>query len=83
MLYTISERAVKDLTKVSPEVRQRIISKLDYLGENDLFVSNSRLMAGNFGGLFRIRIGDYRAIFEFVDNKATITRIGHRKDIYD
>jgi mRNA interferase RelE/StbE len=34
-------------------------------------------------GLRRIRIGDYRAIFEEIDDLLIVTRIGHRRDIYD
>lgn len=34
---------------------------------------------------YRIRIGDYRAIYEIQDNKliSTVIIIGHRKDVYE
>jgi len=34
---------------------------------------------------YRIRIGDYRAIYEIIDNKLIITNINiaHRKDVYE
>ncbi|MEI6816450.1 MAG: type II toxin-antitoxin system RelE/ParE family toxin [Bacteroidota bacterium] len=36
-------------------------------------------------GAFRIRVGDYRVIYEILDNilLVDVIDIGHRKDIYD
>lgn len=82
MQYTFSENAVKDLHKLSHDVGQRIIEKLDYIQENDLFLINSKPLVGSFGQIFRLRVGDYRIVFELSDNKVWITKIGHRSDIY-
>ncbi len=34
---------------------------------------------------YRIRIGDYRAIYDIIDNKLIITviNVAHRKDVYE
>ncbi|MBI5816713.1 MAG: type II toxin-antitoxin system RelE/ParE family toxin [Nitrospinae bacterium] len=41
-------------------------------------------LQGNQRGLFRLRIGDYRIIFQIVESRliVTIIQAGHRKEIY-
>jgi len=34
-------------------------------------------------GAWRLRVGDYRGIFEVSPGKVTFTRFGHRSSIYD
>lgn len=83
MFCTYSARADKDLGRLPPEVKQRVIDKLGYLCANDLLIVNSKAMTGNFNGFFRVRIGNYRVIFDITDNNcAAVIRIGHRSDIY-
>ena len=42
-------------------------------------------LKGNFGELWRYRIGDYRAICEIQDKTITVLvlHIGHRKNVYN
>lgn len=84
MLYSFYGRANKDLEKLPKNIKQRIVDKLDYLCENNLLLANSKPMMGDFGGLFRIRVGDYRVIFDLIStSEARILRVGHRRDIYN
>ncbi len=84
MVCTFSPRADKDLTKLSPDVKERIVEKIQYLCANDLMVASSIQLTGRLGGYLRIRIGDYRVIFDVKDRaEAYILRIGHRSVIYD
>lgn len=83
MEYTFSERAIKDLRKLSYDIGQRIIEKLDRTGEENLFLINSKPLVGSVGKIFRLRVGDYRVVFEIHDNKVLVTRVGHRREIYD
>lgn len=41
-------------------------------------------MTGHLAGFFKLRVGDYRVIYDFnTDEKIiTIDRIGHRREIY-
>ena len=32
---------------------------------------------------YRLRVGDYRLIFELKDNLVTVLKVGHRQNIYD
>jgi mRNA interferase RelE/StbE len=33
-------------------------------------------------GPYRFRIGDYRVIFDLVDDEIVVLRVGHRREIY-
>ena len=39
-------------------------------------------LSGEFAGLFRYRIGEYRVIYAKISEGLLILRIGHRKDVY-
>ena len=40
------------------------------------------VLAGEFRGLFRLRIGAYRAIYSRIKGGVLILRIAHRKEVY-
>jgi len=40
------------------------------------------LLKGDFAGLRKLRIGDYRVIYAIIDSDCLILRIGHRREIY-
>ncbi|MGC9309271.1 MAG: type II toxin-antitoxin system RelE family toxin [Candidatus Nanoarchaeia archaeon] len=74
-------KAVEQLEKLEIFVRKRIIKKIRYLAENFSNADVKKLVNSDF---YRMRIGDYRVIFD-VDNFLKIlkvVRVGHRKNIY-
>jgi mRNA interferase RelE/StbE len=75
--------AINDLQHLDKPVAQRIIHKLRWLAENFESVVPETL-AGPFLGLFKLRVGDYRVIYETDRENRLITvhLIGHRKEIY-
>lgn len=81
MIYRIEfrPRAVKDMKSLTPEDRRRIMSKIEGL-QNDLAGDVKRLT--NFTPEYRLRVGDYRILFETEGDKVLIYRIKHRKDAY-
>lgn len=62
------------------ELENRIREKLKILSSNPK--KGKRLKLSDF---WRLRIGDYRAIYEIdhKNNRVIILFIGHRKDVYD
>lgn len=40
------------------------------------------MLAGEFKGLYRIRIGDYQVIYSILESEVLVLRIAHRKDVY-
>ena len=81
MTYEIEfkPRALKDLKALPQSAQRRIIAKLEAL-RNDLAGDVKRLT--NFTPEYRLRVGDYRILFEVVDHTLIVYRIIHRKDAY-
>ena len=73
-------RALKDLRGLPPEERKRIVAKAEAL-ENDLAGDVKRLT--NFTPEFRLRVGNYRILFEIEGSKVVVYRVRHRKDAYN
>ena len=78
IVYT--NRAVNDLSRLSPEARSRIRETLKRYAKTPL--DYARKMVDPALGTYRFRIGDYRAIFDIEGSDLVILRIGHRRDIY-
>jgi mRNA interferase RelE/StbE len=78
---TIKKRAVKALADLPDENYQRVRDAIQKLAENPR-PSGCLKLTGKEA--WRIRIGDYRVIYEVDDRskKVTVLDIGHRRDIY-
>jgi len=74
------ERAIRELSKLEKSISLRIYKKVEELRENFNQPDARRLKNSS---LFRLRVGDYRVLFEIENNIITILKIGHRKNIYD
>lgn len=81
---TYEPEALADLDQIPPDIRQRIIAKIDWLAENFEQIKPQPL-SNNLSGYFKLRMGDYRVVYEFDDNETIIfiDRIGHRRQIYN
>ncbi len=86
MSYTLryEPEAREDLINFTSQVQMRIVKKLDWLAEN-IDSINPLGLTGNLVGFYKLRVGDYRVIYELDENEEliTIVRIGHRSEIYD
>ena len=80
----ITKRAKRDLKKLDPDARQQITQAIDELAAEPRPPS-SKPMKGTYKGYWRKRTGNYRIIYELVDEllQITVIRAGHRKNIYD
>ncbi|MCP5047346.1 MAG: type II toxin-antitoxin system RelE/ParE family toxin [bacterium] len=77
------EGVLKDLKKLDKEVARKIVTKVkNYLIVDPL--SLGKPLKGNFSGLYRYRIGDYRVIYSVnrQEVKINILAARHRKDVY-
>ena len=78
----LERRAERDLKKVSQETFYRIIPKIKALSENPK-PAGCRKITGSKND-WRIRIGDYRIIYE-IDEKekaVKVMRVRHRREVY-
>lgn len=80
----VSRSAEKDLKRLSTSIFKRIAVKVDALAENPR-PSGSKKLKGTQDELWRVRVGDYRIIYEIGDELklVDIRRVRHRKDVYD
>ena len=72
-------RAIKDLKALPAAEVRRIMAKIEALG-NDLAGDVKNLT--DFTEEYRLRVGNYRALFEVEGEKVVIYRVLHRKDAY-
>ena len=75
--------AVDDLRHLDEAVAQRIFRRLKWFSENFDVVAPEAL-AAEFKGLFKLRVGSYRIIYEIKQREhlLIIYFVGHRKDVY-
>ena len=72
-------KAIKDLDALQPQEAQRIIERIKRM-ENNLEGDIKRLT--NFTPEYRLRVGDFRVLFELAGNQITVYRIRNRRDAY-
>jgi mRNA interferase RelE/StbE len=78
----LERRAERDIQRLPKEVFDRIIPHLKALSENPK-PSGCRKISGSRSD-WRIRIGDYRVIYEVSEQEQVVKvmRIRHRKSVY-
>ncbi len=81
MTYTIelNRRAIKDLRDIAAAERRRIVARIEALAV-DLAGDVKRLT--HFTPEYRLRVGDYRVLFEVDGNRVVVHRVKHRSDAY-
>lgn len=80
--YEFTSKARKEIKKLSPEIAERIIKKLDYFVSTANPLSYADHLTNYEIGNYRFRIGDYRVIFDIYEDKIVILKLGHRREIY-
>ena len=77
----IKESAAEELRRVAKPDRARIVAAIDRLAETPHLGTS---LKGDLRGLRRIRVGDYRILYEVRDKELVVlvVRIAHRRDAY-
>ncbi len=82
MAYNIvyKKSVFRDLKKISKTEANRILNQL----EKDLSKKPDSypILKGQFAGLRKYRVGDYRVVYAIIEKDVLVLRIGHRRDIY-
>ena len=82
MAYKVEYKSsiTRDLKKLDKQVALQIIDQLEATLLED---PNSGVpLTGQFKGLFKLRIGDYRAIYTKKKDGVLVLRIGHHNKVY-
>ena len=77
----IKGSARRELARLPPQTRRRLVPAIDSLAESPL--SGSPLKGG-LRGLRRIRVGDYRVVYELLQDEliVLVVRVAHRRESY-
>ena len=77
----IKDSAAKELARLPRDARARLIDAIDGLGEAPL---SGSLLKGGLRGLRRLRVGDYRVVYEVLDDELVVlvVRVAHRREAY-
>ena len=78
----IERRAERDLRDLTPQVRDRVSNAIQALAKNPRPVGCRKLVGAEDD--WRIRIGDYRVIYQIADSVriVRINRVRHRREVY-
>jgi mRNA interferase RelE/StbE len=77
----IKRSAAKELEAVPRKDRRRLVVRIEGLAGNPRPAGVQKLSGEE---KYRIRQGDYRILYEIVDEDliVTVVRLGHRRDVY-
>jgi mRNA interferase RelE/StbE len=81
MKYNIQfkPRAVKDIERLSSRIQLQIIKGIEPMSV-DLKGDVKRLT--NFTPEYRLRVGDYRVLFDLENKSIVVYRVRHRREAY-
>jgi len=70
---------------LTKKTASRILDKLEHLKVDPYHTVGTKKLSGKLTGFFRLRIGNYRAVYQINDDDyiVTILVIGPRGNIYD
>ena len=80
MRVEIRKSALKDFKKISEPHKSKIKEKIVEL-ENFPNLANIKKLT-NHTPVYRLRVGDYRILFDVFDDRIEVAAIKHRKDSY-
>jgi len=77
-----TRRAERQFNKLPKDVQRRIAPAIEALADEPRPHGVKKLKADN--AVYRIRVGDYRVIYEVRDNVllVLVLEMGHRRDLY-
>ena len=76
-----STDALEDLEQLDFVIAQRVVAKVKWLEDNFSDVVPEKLRY-DLRGQYKLRVGDYRAVYTVHDELIIIQAVGHRRDMY-
>lgn len=80
----LKKSAKKEFDKLPTKAKARILEALRFLGVNPFSELLDIKKLRTPVPLYRLRVGDYRIVYEVLQNQVTVTviKIGHRREVY-
>jgi mRNA interferase RelE/StbE len=70
----------RDLDRLDPPDARRVLTRIEKALASG--GGAGERLSGEFAGLFKLRVGDYRVIYARTTEGFLVLRIGHRSDVY-
>jgi mRNA interferase RelE/StbE len=80
MNIVIKKTAAKEIQKIQEPYKSKIKKKIKDL-ENFPHISNIKKLV-NYNPLYRLRVGEYRVLFDIIDDHIEVFTIKHRQESY-
>ena len=85
-MYTVqlTHQAERDVTRLTPSVATRILDRVEWFALHADERIHQRLKGEQWGKAYKLRVGDYRVIYQLDRKRRTLTvlKIGHRREVY-
>jgi len=81
MKIIIDDKAIKDLSKIDKKEAGKILDKIESLQHFPQVANIKRLT--NFVPSYRLRVRNYRILFELEEESITVYRVKHRSKVYE
>ena len=80
MKVVVRQTALKDIKKISEPYKSQIKNKIKELADFPEIPNIKRLK--NHQPPYRLRVGQYRVLFDVIENRIEIASIRHRREAY-
>jgi len=76
------DKVLKDLKKIDAVWQKKILQAIKEKLPSHPY--EGKKLVGNLSAFYRLRVGDYRVIYEIIDEEVTVVviKIKHRKEVY-
>ena len=78
----IDDKVIKDLKKIDRVWQKRILDKIRTVLSDNPY--SGKKLVGNLSPYYRLRVGDYRVIYEIIEDRIVVEviKVKHRKEVY-
>ncbi len=79
----ILDAAIHELSQLDKVIGRRVVDRINWLAAH-LDEIKLEPLTRQFKGLYKLRVGDYRVVYEVLYEEQTIVihAVGHRREIY-
>jgi mRNA interferase RelE/StbE len=75
-------KVFKQLSKLDKTEVKAILDKIEHFAEEPMLTQIKKLKTP-FDGAYRLRVGNYRVVFYLENDLMLISKVAHRKNVYD
>ncbi|MEA1913775.1 MAG: type II toxin-antitoxin system RelE/ParE family toxin [Campylobacterota bacterium] len=75
-------KALKQLQKMDKSIALKILDGIEEFSTNPVLTKIKKLKTP-FDGAYRLRVGDYRVVFFQENDLMLVSKIAHRKQVYN